>query len=161
MLRFKNYWDNSYTRYTNEIGLTSEGKYLQYNTDVVLDFPHKDSVLEGGMTKENVGKREDYYHNVIAKEEIDSLLSPKSLLNPKKYNKDGEHEITDIDDHDNLIIKGNNLIALNSLKGRFTSKVKLIYIDPPYNTGSDSFKYNDSFNHSTWLTFMKNRLDVA
>ena len=50
MLRFKNYWDNSYTKYTNEIGLTSEGKYLKYNTDVVIDFPHKDSVLEGGMS---------------------------------------------------------------------------------------------------------------
>lgn len=40
-------------------------------------------------------------------------------------------------------------------------KVKLIYIDPPYNTGSDSFNYNDKFNHSTWLTFMKNRLEIA
>lgn len=57
MLRFKNYWDNSYTKYTNEIGLTSEGKYLNYNTDVVLDFPHKDSVLEGGMTKEESQKK--------------------------------------------------------------------------------------------------------
>ena len=46
MLRYKNYWENSYTKYTNEIGLTSEGKYLNYNTDVVLDFPHKDSILE-------------------------------------------------------------------------------------------------------------------
>ncbi|KKK34733.1 hypothetical protein WN59_06805 [Salinicoccus sediminis] len=50
MLRYKSYWDNSYTKYTNEIGLTSEGKYLKYNTDVVIDFPHKDSVLEGGMS---------------------------------------------------------------------------------------------------------------
>jgi adenine-specific DNA-methyltransferase len=42
-----------------------------------------------------------------------------------------------------------------------THKVKLIYIDPPYNTGNDEFNYNDSFNHSTWLTFMKNRLEIA
>src|SRR5690625_2720956 len=56
MLRYKNYWENSYTRYSNEIGLTAEGKYLKYNTDVVLDFPHKDSVLEGGMSQEDVGK---------------------------------------------------------------------------------------------------------
>ena len=62
---------------------------------------------------------------------------------------------------DNLIIKGNNLIALHSLKERYLGKVKLIYIDPPYNTGNDGFKYNDSFNHSTWLTFMKNRLEIA
>jgi len=47
------------------------------------------------------------------------------------------------------------------LKKRYAGKVKLIYIDPPYNTGGDSFGYNDSFNHSTWLTFMKNRLEVA
>jgi adenine-specific DNA-methyltransferase len=62
---------------------------------------------------------------------------------------------------DNLIINGNNLLALHTLKSNFAGKVKLIYIDPPYNTGNDSFNYNDNFNHSTWLTFMKNRLEVA
>jgi adenine-specific DNA-methyltransferase len=62
---------------------------------------------------------------------------------------------------DNLIIKGNNLLALHTLKSNFAGKVKLIYIDPPYNTGNDSFNYNDNFNHATWLTFMKNRLEVA
>ncbi|WP_020006599.1 site-specific DNA-methyltransferase [Salinicoccus albus] len=161
MLRFKNYWDNSFTKYTNEIGLTSENKFLKYNTDVILDFPHKDGILEGGMSREEKGKREIYYHSVIAKEEIDTLLSPKALTNIKKYNKEGEHEVTYIDDTDNLIVKGNNLLALYSLKKRYANKVKLIYIDPPYNTGNDSFKYNDRFNHSTWLTFMKNRLEVA
>src|SRR5699024_4418093 len=85
MLRFKNYWDNSYTKFTNEIGLTSENKYLKYNTDVVLDFPHKDSLLEGGMTREDRGKKEIYYHNVIAKEEIDTLLAPKTLVNVVRY----------------------------------------------------------------------------
>ena len=62
---------------------------------------------------------------------------------------------------ENLIIKGNNLITLHTLKQQFRGQVKLIYIDPPYNTGSDSFGYNDSFNHSSWLTFMRNRLEVA
>ena len=161
MLRYKNYWENSYTKYSNEIGLTSEGKYLNYNTDVVLDFPHKDSVLEGGMTKEDQGKEEVYYHNVLAKEEIDTLLSPKVLTNIKKYDKNGEHDIDDFTDKDNLIIKGNNLIALHSLKERYENKIKMIYIDPPYNTGNDSFKYNDKFNHSTWLAFVKNRLEIA
>ncbi len=52
-------------------------------------------------------------------------------------------------------------MALHSLKKEFSGKVKLIYIDPPYNTGNDAFKYNDNFNHSSWLTFMKNRLTVA
>ncbi|NMB08059.1 MAG: site-specific DNA-methyltransferase, partial [Tissierellia bacterium] len=156
-----NYWENSYTKYSNEIGLTSEGKYLNYNTDVVLDFPHKDSVLEGGMTKEEQGKKEIYYHNVLAKEEIDTLLSPKILTSIKKYDRNGAYDITQFNDTDNLIIRGNNLIALYSLKERFENKVKLIYIDIPFNTGNDSFKYNDKFNHSTWLTFMKNRLEVA
>lgn len=161
MLRYKNYWENSYTKYSNEIGLTSEGKYLKYNTDIVLDFPHKDCVLEGGMTKEDIGKRETYYHSVLAKEEIDVMVSPKVLTNIRKYDKDGEYEYTSFKDTDNLIIKGNNLIALNTIKERYAGKVKLIYIDPPYNTGGDSFLYNDRFNHSTWLTFMKNRLELA
>ena len=83
------------------------------------------------------------------------------LTNIKKYYKGGVQENCEIKDDDNLIIKGNNLIALHSLKKKYAGKVKLIYIDPPYNTGNDSFKYNDNFNHSTWLTFMKNRLEVA
>ncbi|MCM2991090.1 site-specific DNA-methyltransferase [Bacillus safensis] len=159
--RYKDYWDNSYTRFSNEIGLTSEGKYLKYNSDVAIDFPFKDTVLEGGMTKEDVRKNEAFYHNVIAKEEIDIMLSPKVLTNIKKYDANGEHKVDKFNENDNLIIKGNNLIALHSLKERYTGKVKLIYIDPPYNTGGDSFKYNDRFNHSSWLTFMKNRLEVA
>lgn len=163
MLRFKNYWDNSYTKYTNEIGLANEGKYLKYNTDVVLDFPHKDSVLEAGMSKEDVGKKEIYYHNIIAKNEIDTLLSPKVLTNIKKYDENGEHDIDTISDHDNLIIKGNNLLAISSIKKRYSEKVKMVYIDPPYNTKSSAttFHYNNKFNHSTWLTFMKNRIEVA
>jgi len=161
MLRYKNYWENSYTKYSNDIGLTSGDKYLKYNSDVVLDFPHKDCVLEAGMTKEDVGKKEEYYHKIIAKEEIDIMLSPKVLSNMKKYDENGEQEITDFIHTDNLILKGNNLIALHTLKERFINKVKLIFIDPPYNTGGDSFKYNDKFNHSTWLTFMKNRLEIA
>ncbi|TRM11442.1 site-specific DNA-methyltransferase [Lentibacillus cibarius] len=161
MLRYKNYWENSYTKYSNEIGLTSEGKYLKYNSDVVLDFPHKDCVLEGSMTKEDVGKDEVFYHNVLAKEELDIMLSPKVLTNIKKYDKNGVHNISKFTDTDNLILKGNNLVALYTLKERFAGKVKLIYIDPPYNTGSDSFRYNDRFNHSTWLTFMKNRIEIT
>lgn len=60
-----------------------------------------------------------------------------------------------------MLIKDNNLLVLHSLKKLYVNKVKLIYIDPPYNTGNDSFGYNDKFKHSTWLTFMKNRLEIA
>lgn len=165
MLRYKTYWENSYTKYRNEIGLTSDGKYLNYNTDVVLDFPFKDCTLEGGMSNQDEGKKEVYYHNVIAKEEIDTLLSPKVLTNMKKYDNDGEQNTDKFTDEDNLIIKGNNLIALYSLKNRFKNSIKLIIIDPPYyfrnNKDSDSFKYNSNFKLSTWLTFMKNRLEIA
>lgn len=162
LLKYKEYWANSFTKYRNNVGLTSEGKFLDYSSDVVLDFPFKDCVLEGGMTKEDQGKDEIYYNEIIARDEIDRLLSPKVFTNIKRYTKDGVTEnIASYDNDDNLIIKGNNLIALHSLKELYAEKIKLIYIDPPYNTGSDSFKYNDKFNKSTWLSFMKNRLDVA
>jgi len=163
MLRFKNYLPNNYTKYSNEIGLTSEGKYLNYNTDVVLDFPHKDSILEGGMAKEDVGKDEIFYHNVLAKEEIDTLLAPKVLNNIKKYDENGEHEVTEFNDDDNLLIKGDNLLALHTIKGRFKNYFDVIYIDPPYNVPSsnNTFAYNNNFNHSSWLIFMKNRLEIA
>lgn len=161
MMRYKNYLESSYTKYSNEVGLTSAGKYLKYTSDVVLDFPHKDGILEGGMTQEDRGKEEVYYHNILAKEEIDTLLSPKVFKNIKKYDESGSFKTNQICFEDNLIIKGNNLIALHTLKKRYAKKVKLIYLDPPYNTGKDGFKYNDRFNHSSWLVFMKNRLEVA
>src|SRR5699024_9883488 len=70
-------------------------------------------------------------------------------------------DVENFDENDNLIMKGNNLLALHTLKKKYAGKVKLIYIDPPYNTGNDSFKYNDRFNRSSWLTFIKNRLEIA
>ncbi|MEX9892477.1 DNA methyltransferase [Providencia rettgeri] len=162
LLKYKEYWANCFTKHRNKVGLTSDGKYLDYSSDVVLDFPFKDCVLEGGMTKEEQGKDEIYYNEIIARDEIDCLFSPKILTKTRRYTKEGiEENVTDFSDEDNLIIKGNNLIALHSLKERYAGKVKLIYIDPPYNTGNDGFKYNDRFNHSSWLVFMKNRLEVA
>lgn len=161
LLTYKDFWENSYTKYSNKIGLTANEKYLDYNSDLVLDFPFKDCILEGGMTKEEVGKKEVYYNKIIARDEVDTLLAPKVFTNSKKYTKDSESLVSEISDTDSLIIKGNNLLALYSLKERFAGRIKMIYIDPPYNTGNDGFKYNDRFNHSTWLTFMKNRLEIA
>lgn len=160
ILRYKDYWADSYTKYSNTIGLSSEGKYLQYNTDVVLDFPYKDCILEGGMTKEDVGKEEVFYNEVIARDEIDTLFAPKAFVNVKKYDSNDVYAVDSFAE-DNLIIKGNNLLALHSLKEKYAGKIKMIYIDPPYNTGGDSFKYNDRFNHSSWLTFIRNRLEIA
>ncbi|MBE7354444.1 DNA methyltransferase [Staphylococcus haemolyticus] len=167
MLRYKNYWQDSYTKYANKIGLTTEGKYLNYNSDVVLDFPFKDCVLEGGMTKEDsIFKNEErFYNQKIAKDEIDTLLQPKVFKNMKMYNKQKESIVNDIKATDNLIIKGNNLIALHSIKQKYKNKVKAIYIDPPYffegNKKDDSFEYNSNFKLTTWLVFLKNRIQIA
>lgn len=164
MLEVDEYWSNSYTRYTNKIGLSMNNRYLDEVTDVVLDFPYKDTILKAGMSKEDVSKEdatESFLNEIVAREEIDVLLDEKILKNAKKYDENGESDISEINDTDNLIIKGNNLLALHSLKKRFAGKVKCIFIDPPYNTGSDSFIYNDKFSRSTWLVFMKNRLKIA
>lgn len=161
-LNNKEFLPDSFTAYKTKIGLATEnGQYLSENNNVVLNFPYKDCVLEGGQTKEDSKRQEVFFNETLAPTEITRLLDDKVLTNFKRYDKDGEHEVTELNKDDNFIIKGNNLIALHSLKKRFAGKVKLIYIDPPYNTGKDSFNYNDHFNHSSWLTFMKNRLEVA
>ena len=203
--------NNSYTDYKKRIGLTDGKKFLKDTNDVILNFPYKDCILEGGQSTEEgmdiyydwqeeklkdkldengnkikegrknikevdieahyeekqAKRKEVFFNQILAKDEIDRLFDEKALVDWKKFTKNGEQEVKKIKrDKDgvikeNLIIKGNNLLVLHSLKKQFAGKVKLIYIDPPYNTGSDGFKYNDNFNHSTWLTFMKNRLEVA
>lgn len=165
---YNDYWDTSYTKYENRVGLASNGKFLQDSQDVVLDFPFKDGVLTASMTKEDTedGYDDAFLNEVIEKDEIDRLFDKKILTNVKRY---GQARTEQIDDrivsfdkeNDNLIIKGNNLLALHTLADKYAGQIKLIYIDPPYNTGSDSFAYNDKFNHSAWLTFMKNRLEIA
>ena len=164
-LNNKEFLPDSYTAYKTKIGLGNDnGDYLSENNDVVLNFPYKDCILEGGQTKEDAKRQELFFNKSLAPNEINRLLDNKVLTNFKRYDKDGEHEVENIEDTDNLIIKGNNLIALHSLKKRYAGKVKLIYIDVPYyfkkNIG-DSFKYNSNFKMSTWLVFLKNRLEVA
>jgi adenine-specific DNA-methyltransferase len=178
--------DNSYTQYANRIGLSTGGKFLKDIDDIVLDFPYKDCVLEGGQSTEEGtdtyfeydGNEQDYiekeakrkeifFNQILAKDEIDRLTEPKAFTNIKRYTEKGEEKITSFNRDakkqitDNLIIKGNNLLALHTLKEQFQGKIKLIYIDPPYNTGNDEFAYNDRFSYSTWMTFMKNRLEVS
>ena len=163
----KNFLANSYTRFRNKIGLNIEDKFLQERGEVSLVWPYKDCVLEGGQTKDEEKRKEVFFNEILAQDEIDRLFDPKVLTGWKHYTVDGEGEVKEIkrDENgiirENLLIKGNSLLALHTLKTQFRGKVKLIYIDPPYNTGSDSFGYNDSFNHSSWLTFMKNRLEIA
>lgn len=161
-LNNKEFLPDSFTAYKTKIGLgNKDGSLLSENHDIVLNFPYKDCILEGGQSKEDVKRDEVFFNKTLAPTEITRLLDDKVFTNFKRYDKDGEHEVQEIKDNDNFIIKGNNLVVLHSLKKRYAGKVKCIYIDPPYNTGNDSFGYNDRFNHSTWLTFMKNRLEVA
>jgi adenine-specific DNA-methyltransferase len=165
----KQFLPDSYTAFKNKIGLTEDDEFIKEKKDVVLSWPYKDCVLEGGMTKEDQKRDEIFWNETLAPDEISRLLDPKVFANAKRIDAKGEHKFdkfkTDENSNirDNLIIKGNNLLVLHSLKKRFAGKVKLIYIDPPYNTGGDTdvFTYNNSFKHSTWLTFIKNRLDIA
>lgn len=159
------YWQDSYTKYSKKIGLTINGKFLDETSEVVLDFPYKDTVLKANMSKEDNDKSdlkpdEPFLNEVIAQDEIDVLLDKKILANAKRYTREGIEE-ADTFNNDNLIIKGNNLLGLHTIKEKFSKQIKMIYIDPPYNTGNDSFEYNDKFNHSSWLVFMKNRLEIA
>ena len=158
----KAFLQDSYTRFKNTIGLIdSREQFILSKNDVVLSFPYKDCVLEGGQTKEDQKREEIFYNELLAPDDVDRLLAPKVFTSMKKYTKDGEGTATKCTNTDNLIIQGNNLLALSSILKRCENKIKLIYLDPPYNTTNDSFRYNDSFNHSTWLTFMKNRLELA
>ena len=160
---------NSYTRFHNKIGLNISDKFLGERGEVSLVWPYKDCVLEGGQTEEKEKRQEVFFNEILAQDEINRLFDSKVLTGWKRYTVDGEQQVTEIKRTDNgvirenLLIKGNNLLALHTLKTQFRGKVKLIYIDPPYNTGgsTDSFSYNNNFKHSTWLTFIKNRIEVA
>jgi len=150
----KNFLDNSYTRFRNRIGLTIGEKYLRERGEVSLVWAYKDTVLEGGQTKEEEKRKEIFFNEVLAQDEINRLLDPKALTNFTRYTAKGKEQVKDFkrDENgvirENLILKGNNLLALHTLKTQFHGKVKLIYIDPPYNTGSDSFGYNDNLGVS-------------
>ncbi|WRE67022.1 site-specific DNA-methyltransferase [Helicobacter pylori] len=152
--------ENSFTRFENKIGLYSQGRPIKSSELVVLNFPFKDNVLLGNAKDNSTKSNELFYHEILHKKEIDTLLKKKALC---RFEMHGEGDLQSAlkDKNTNYLIKGNNLIALHSLKKKFAKQVKCIYIDPPYNTGNDSFNYNDNFNHSSWLVFMKNRLEAA
>ncbi|WP_187839979.1 site-specific DNA-methyltransferase [Helicobacter pylori] len=152
--------ENSFTRFKNKIGLYSQGGLIKSSELVVLNFPFKDNVLLGNAKDNSTKSKELFYHEILHKKEIDTLLCKKALCRFEMHGE-GDLESALKDKNTNYLIKGNNLIALHSLKKKFAKKVKCIYIDPPYNTGNDSFNYNDNFNHSSWLVFMKNRLEAA
>ena len=162
----KNFLPDSYTQFKINIGLSTHENYLKDDDRVVLNWPYKDCVLEGGQDEENAKRDEIFWNETLAPDEITRLLQPKVLSEAKKFDKKGKNSKNiDLSENNNLIIKGNNLLALHTLKSRYGSRVDVIYIDPPYyfneNKGSDTFSYNSNFKLSTWLTFMKNRLEIS
>ena len=162
----KSFLADSYTAYKNKIGLTDEdGRFLSESREVVLSWPYKDCVLEGGQTKEDAKRDEIFWSETLAPDEINRLTEPKVLTGFKRFDNEGENNVDDLQSMDNLLMKGNNLLALYSLRKRYAGMVKMIYIDPPYyfskNKPGDSFCYNSNFKLSTWLVFMRDRLRVA
>ncbi len=161
----KNFLPDSYTSFKNKVGLTADGQYLTHSSELELVWPYKDCVFEGGQADDNEKRFEIFWNQTLAPNEIDRLLEPKVLTNMQRFDKDGNAvPLGDFTASDSLLVKGNNLLALHTLRDTFAGKVKVIYIDPPYNptnSKNNTFTYNNTFNRSTWLTFMKNRLDVA
>lgn len=158
----KDFLPGSYTCYKNKIGLVNgKEEFISSSKNIELVFPYKDCVLEGGQTREEQKRSEIFYNSLLAPDDVDKLLYPKVFANAVKYDSEGKSPTNQITEEDNLIIKGNNLLAVASLLRVYEGKINCIYIDPPFNTGKDSFNYNDRFTRSTWLTFMKDRLQLA
>src|SRR5664280_2254022 len=87
-------------------------------------------------------------------------LEPRILLEDPEKSYHARHRVTDQDLFDNRLIFGDNLLALKALEHEFAGKVKCIFIDPPYNTGSAFTHYDDGVEHSIWLSLVRDRLEV-
>ena len=87
-------------------------------------------------------------------------LEPRILLEDTEKSYHAAHRVTDDDIFDNRLIFGDNLLALKALEQEFVGKVKCIYIDPPYNTGSAFEHYDDGIEHSIWLCLIRERLEI-
>jgi adenine-specific DNA-methyltransferase len=87
-------------------------------------------------------------------------LEPRILLEDPEKSYHAKHRVTDQDIFDNRLIFGDNLLALKALEAEFTGKVKCVFIDPPYNTGSAFTHYDDGLEHSIWLSLMRDRLEI-
>ena len=87
-------------------------------------------------------------------------LEPRILLEDPAKSYHAKHRVTDDDIFDNRLIFGDNLLALKALEAEFAGKVKCVFIDPPYNTGSAFTHYDDGVEHSIWLSLMRDRLEI-
>jgi adenine-specific DNA-methyltransferase len=87
-------------------------------------------------------------------------LEPRILIEDPTKSHHAAHRVTDADLFDNKLIFGDNLLALKALEADYTGRVKCVFIDPPYNTGSAFTHYDDGVEHSIWLGLMRDRLEL-
>ncbi|HKZ41689.1 MAG TPA: DNA methyltransferase, partial [Candidatus Hodarchaeales archaeon] len=87
-------------------------------------------------------------------------LEPRILLEDPEKSYHANHRVTDQDIFDNRLILGDNLLALKALESEYSGKVKCVFIDPPYNTGSAFEQYDDGVEHSIWLSLIRDRLEL-
>src|ERR1035437_5852680 len=87
-------------------------------------------------------------------------LEPRILLEDPEKSYHAAHRVSKNDIFDNRLVFGDNLLALKALEQEFTGKVKCVFIDPPYNTGSAFTHYDDGLEHSLWLSLMRDRLEL-
>lgn len=161
VIESKEFLPDSYTRYKNKIGLVDSNENLiSSREEINLVWPYKDCIIEGGQSKDDQKSEEVFYNEMLSPDEVKRMLHPKVFTNSKRYSKNNVNDINSFDVQDNLVIKGNNLLAISSLLERYEGKIKCVYIDPPYNpkTDSNTFLYNNHFNRSSFLTFLRNRL---
>jgi adenine-specific DNA-methyltransferase len=87
-------------------------------------------------------------------------LEPRILLEDAAKSYHASRRLAESDIFDNRLIFGDNLLALKALEQEFAGKIKCVYIDPPYNTGSAFEHYDDGIEHSLWLSLIRERLEI-
>src|SRR5699024_3926280 len=138
--KYKSEWNTSFSQFHDD-------------NDVNLIFHNKDTIFD------IANKR--YLNEKFAKKEIKQFFEDVAFTNFKRHQNNRIEEVPGFDVTDNLLINSDNLHALYHLREKFKRKVKLIYIDVPYNTRRYNLSYLDSLSRSDYLTFTKNRLDLA
>lgn len=127
----------------------------------VLSFKHKDSLLITNCVEKGKNRTEVFLDLATDKEEIERYLSSCRITPSRRFSSDLVEPTDSFTLNDNLLIKGDNLLALHQLLKTHRCQIKCMYWDILYNTQNNSISYNDSFKHSSWLTMMKNRLEIA
>src|SRR5699024_5244625 len=138
--KYKSEWNTSFSQFHDD-------------NDVNLIFHNKDTIFD------IANKR--YLNEKFAKKEIKQFFEDVAFTNFKRHQNNRIQEVSGFDITDNLLINADNLHALYHLREKFKRKVKLIYIDVPFNTRRYNLSYTDSLSRSDYLTFMKNRIDLA